>query len=208
MLRAARSAPSAVIAELKRSAKINMRFGDIKRHLAPYSIFAKRKTTINHAFAAAIAPSDDFDAAIVRKAIEVLGQNPTEELRCVYCDDSAETWDHVYATVRDSEFSGAGHRIGNLLPCCKPCNSKKGNKAWDSFIAIREPEGLGRDARIARIRRYIEDYFVSDQIPRDMPEYARYLAVRDDVLRLMKQADIIAEQIRMKMKDSNSNQGV
>ena len=182
-----------------------MRFEDIKRHLAPYSVFAKRKTTINHAFAAAIAPSDYFDAAIVRKAIEVLGQNPTEELRCVYCDDLAETWDHVYATVRNSEFSGAGHRIGNLLPCCKPCNSKKGNKAWDSFIVLREAEGLSRDARIARIRRYIDDYFVADQIPRDIPEYSRYLAVRDDVLRLMKEADVIAEQIRMKMKATENN---
>lgn len=180
-----------------------MRFDDIKRHLAPYTIYTRRKTTVNHAFAAAIAPSDDFDFDAVRHAIRLLGQNPEEELRCAYCDAHADTWDHVFATVRESVFSGAGHRIGNLLPCCKPCNSKKGNRGWDSFITLRENAGPLRDARIARIRRYLEELFAVDVVPTALPEYTRYLEIRDEVLRLMKEADAIAASIRTKMKEAN-----
>jgi hypothetical protein len=180
-----------------------MRFDDIKRHLAPYAIYARRKTTVNHAFAAAIAPSDDFDPDVVKHAIRLLGQNPDEELRCVYCDARAETWDHVFATVRESVFSGAGHRVGNLLPCCKPCNSKKGNRGWDAFVTSQEAAGPLRDARVARIRHYLEAFFVVDAIPSALPEYARFLEIRDEVLRLMKEADIIAAGIRSKMKAAN-----
>jgi 5-methylcytosine-specific restriction endonuclease McrA len=105
-----------------------MRFPDIRRYLKPYSIVASRTTTVNHAFAASIAPSDTYEAAKVREAVVALGQDADADLVCVYCGAEAETWDHVHATVKDKAFSGHGHRLGNLLPCCKPCNSKKGNK--------------------------------------------------------------------------------
>jgi len=158
---------------------------------------------MNHAFAAAIAPCDEFDADAVKRAIRVLGQDPEEELRCVYCDAPAETWDHVLATVRDSVFSGAGHRIGNLLPCCKPCNSKKGNRAWDDFITAREEASPARDARIARIRQYLEEFFVVDSIPNALPEYARLIEIKEKVLCLMKEADDVATEIRKKMREAN-----
>jgi len=177
-----------------------MHFDDIKRHLVPYGIYTRRKTTVNHAFAAAIAPCDEFDAGVVKSAIQLLGQNPEDELRCVYCDARAETWDHVFATVQNSVFSGAGHRVGNLLPCCKPCNSKKGNRAWDTYIMSREEAGVLREARVSRIRLYLEKLFVTDAIPSSLPEYAKLLKIRDDVLRLMKEADEIATDIRNKMK--------
>ena len=180
-----------------------MRFDDIKRHLVPYAIFKRRKTTVNHAFASAIAPCDDFDAEVVKRALRLLGQNPDDDLRCVYCDRDAETWDHVFATVRESVFSGAGHRIGNLLPCCKPCNSKKGNREWDVFISSCETAGPSRDARVARIRHYLEKLYVADAVPTALPEYARLLEIRDRVLLLMKEADDIAQIIRAKMKETD-----
>ncbi len=108
-----------------------------------------------------------------------------------------------FATVRESEFSGAGHRIGNLLPCCKPCNSKKGNLGWEAFIASREVAGSLRDVRVARIRRYLDKLFVADSVPSALPEYARFLEIRDEVLRLMKEADTIASGIRLRMKEAN-----
>lgn len=179
-----------------------MRYTDIKRHLIPYSIHKRRKTTVNHAFAAAIAPCDDFVETRIRESIQVLGQNPDRELTCVYCDEPAQTWDHVHATVKDSCFSGAGHRVGNLLPCCKPCNSSKGNRSWEMFIQAREPSGPSRDERIARIRGYLETFFKTDPIPNGVPEYERLLEIRDEVLRLMREADGVAEVIRNRMKDA------
>jgi 5-methylcytosine-specific restriction endonuclease McrA len=142
-----------------------MRYKDIRRYLKPYSLVASRTTTINHAFAASIAPSDSYDEDRVRTALIALGQNPDADLVCAYCGAEAETWDHVHATVRDKKFSGYGHRIGNLLPCCKPCNSKKGNKEWRVFLSeLRIPEPLRRE-RENRIDAYLNSYCITDTIP-------------------------------------------
>jgi hypothetical protein len=177
-----------------------MRFTDIKRHLLPYGIYQRRKTTINHAFAAAIAPNDEFDTETVKRAIRLLGQNPDEELLCVYCDAAAETWDHVFATVSQSVFSGAGHRVGNLLPCCKPCNSKKGNRPWKDYICTREAAGQRREQRIDIVSRYLGELFVTDTIPANLPEYDRLQKLRAEILGLMREADGVAASIRQKMK--------
>ena len=107
-----------------------VRYRSVEKHLQPYVILSRRRTTINHAFASAIAP---FDDGRIREAVETLGQDPDADLRCAYCDKQAETWDHVFATVRDSRFSGHGHRLGNLLPCCKACNSAKGKGLADIY---------------------------------------------------------------------------
>jgi 5-methylcytosine-specific restriction endonuclease McrA len=174
---------------------------DLRRHFVPYGIYARRKTTINHAFASAIAPCDSFIEDSVKEALRVLGQNPEGELSCVYCDDPAETWDHVFATVKNSVFSGLGHRLGNLVPCCKPCNSKKGNKAWEKFILERETTGPARDSRIKRIRAYLARYSTKDLLPDGLPEYSRFLEIRNQILELMREADRIAAVIRQKMKE-------
>jgi hypothetical protein len=60
-----------------------MRYTSIKGHLKAYSIYARRATTINHAFAAAVAPHDAFDDKRVREALETLGQDPEKAIACV-----------------------------------------------------------------------------------------------------------------------------
>ena len=44
-----------------------MRYKDIRRYLKPYSMVASRATTINHAFAACIAPCDKYDEEVMRQ---------------------------------------------------------------------------------------------------------------------------------------------
>lgn len=180
-----------------------MKYTSIKRHLKAYSIYGGRKTTINHAFASSISPNDDFDETRIKEAIRQLGQNPESELECIYCGKEAETWDHVIATVEKGEFSGAGHRVGNLLPCCKQCNSKKGNKSWEAYMNhIKLPE----DERLKRkgiIHDYLERFFKRELPPVKCPEYAELISIRDQVLELMKKGDQIAESIRLKTKGAN-----
>ena len=72
-----------------------MHYSSIRSHLKPYAIVARRKSTISHAFAAAIAPSDVYNQVQIRVAVTALGMNPDEHLRCVYCGVAAQTWDHV-----------------------------------------------------------------------------------------------------------------
>ena len=55
---------------------LHMRYSTVRNHLKPYVIVSRRKTTINHAFAAAVAPSDAYDELRVREAIYILGQDP------------------------------------------------------------------------------------------------------------------------------------
>ena len=99
-----------------------MKPSGIKRHLRPYSMVQRRKTTINHAFASALAPCDEYDENRVAEAMALLGQTDLDDLRCVYCDSAAETWDHLVGLVKDSKLNGYGHQIGNLVPCCRDCN--------------------------------------------------------------------------------------
>ena len=176
--------------------RAQMRYTDIKRHLQPFNISKRRKTTINHAFASAVAPCDRYDEVKVREAIALLGQNPEADLRCAYCDNPAETWDHVFATVKASVFSGAGHRLGNLLPCCKPCNSSKGSKPWVDFLRTLHPESRKLTERITQIQGYLDKLHVADSPPVDLPEYRELLKIRDEILSLMNRADVLAETIR------------
>lgn len=163
-----------------------MRYSDIKRYLKPYVMHDRRRTTVNHAFAAAVAPFDAFNDAEAREAVVDLGQNPDEDLQCVYCGEEAQTWDHVFATVADGQFSGAGHRLGNLLPCCKPCNSKKGNKNWEVYVRSLKVPQQERESRIETIARYLKKHFTRDPLPKDLPEYNQLIAIRDDIIEKMK----------------------
>lgn len=173
-----------------------MRYPTVRNHLKPYVMVSRRKTTINHAFAAAIAPSDDYDVQRVRQALALLGQDPDQDLRCVYCGVPAQTWDHVFATVKDSRFSGHGHRLGNLLPSCKPCNSAKGNKDWRRFLAGRGLSTSVHEEAERNITAYLANFSYLDPVPENSPEYERFQQIRNNVLDLLSEADQIAKLIR------------
>jgi len=174
----------------------HMRYSTVRNHLKPYAIVSRRKTTINHAFAAAIAPSDAYEEQHVRKAIAVLGQDPDQDLLCAYCGALAQTWDHVFATVKDSHFSGHGHRLGNLLPCCKRCNSAKGNKEWRRFLAELGLPAVMHQAAEGSIDTYLSTFSLQDSVPESSPEYERFQQIRGEVLELFAEADQLATRIR------------
>lgn len=162
-----------------------MRYSDIRLYLKRYSIVASRTTTVNHAFAAAIAPCDSYEEQKAREPVSQLGQDPNGDLACAYCASRAEPWDHVYATVQDTKFSGFGHRLGNLVPCCKPCNSRKGNKTWSSYL-----DSLGLDEGVLATRKrliegYPARYRLQDAMPESSPEYRELQERRSQVLGIL-----------------------
>lgn len=180
-----------------------MKKATLKYHLKPYSIFTKRRTTINHAFASALAPNDQYDEKVIDDALRVLGQNPDHDLTCVYCGQEAETWDHLIGLVKNSELRGYGHQIGNLVPCCRSCNSKKGSKDWQQFIEHHVMQTTNRQQIQAKLTAYLRKYaklIDIDQIKREAPdEWLRYLAAKEQILALMKEADMIAGAIRKRL---------
>lgn len=177
-----------------------MKKNTIKTHLRPYSIFQKRKTTVNHAFASALAPSDPYDEKAVEDAIRALGQEPDADLLCIYCNAPATTWDHLVGLVEKSELRGYGHQIGNLVPSCNSCNSKKGSKDWQVYIAesVNDPEN--RRNLFHKLSKYQEQFAKPidlERVKQDHPdEWLEYCHLREQVMELLKKADAIAEKLR------------
>jgi hypothetical protein len=167
--------------------------------LRPLKITAT-KGTIKSKFAAAIAPYDEYDEAEARKLLQQLGQDP-DALTCVYCDASADTWDHVVGTVSSAEFSGTGHRLRNLVPCCSPCNTSKRGEDWRNHLdGLRQPASI-RNKRAKRIAAHIEGCKKdSNRAWRNFPEYKQLQETRDKILKLMEEGDRLAETIRKKLQ--------
>lgn len=183
-----------------------MKMKSIQRHLKPYSITQRRVTTINHAFASAIAPCESYDPARSASAIRDLGQNPEDELACVYCGELAETWDHVYALVKAKQYSGYGHNLGNLVPCCRSCNARKGNRDWTDFLRKTAKPTAKSKERIKRLGRYFikhppQSLSISEiekLCPHDLDRLRR---LQEKIILLMKEADELAGNIRARVQD-------
>ncbi len=177
-----------------------MKMQSVKSHFAPYSILQKRKTTINHAFASAIAPVDEYDEAICGAALRFLGQDPNGDLECVYCGSQAETWDHLVGLVEKAELRGCGHQLGNLVPCCRNCNSKKGAKGWDVFLKGVAPNEQTFAAKQRLIASHVDRYSAPvnlKEVAERMPdEWTRYCEIKREIFQLMAEADAIAARLR------------
>jgi len=181
----------------------------IKTHLNEYSIYNKRVTTINHAFASAIAENDDYNETKIDEALRILGQDPNGNLSCFYCDDPAETWDHIYGLVKKGEYSGYGHVVGNLVPCCKKCNSEKGNQNWQNFLQKKISDTKQREHKVEILKKYLASFI---QKPCNYGEIkkickaktTRYENIRKKITEHMIEADKIAKEIREKLKKHNT----
>ena len=177
-----------------------MKLKSIKRHLRPYSMVQRRKTTINHAFASAPAPCDDYDEKRLSEAMAMLGQTNLDDLRCVYCDSIAETWDHLVGLVKNSELNGYGHQIGNLVPSCAGCNSSKGNKDWREFLRTRITDPIESKRVEETIETYLLKYATEVDLKGMGDKYPavlhRYDEIRTQIIELMAEADGLADQLR------------
>lgn len=156
-------------------------------------------TTINHAFASAIAPVDKYDPAKLDAALRSLNQEPDGDLCCVYCGELAETWDHLIPLVKKGRLNGYGHQLGNLVPCCKECNSRKGAKEW--IVHLRKVSG---DSTFEERKRRITSYLEQNAAPvnpelaaeKSPDDWKRYDQIKQQILQLMKNADDIADRLR------------
>jgi hypothetical protein len=184
-----------------------MKRASIRTHLQPYSIYNRRVTTIHHTFASAIAPSDGYDDARLVQALRALDQDPDQDLRCVYCDrNPAETWDHVFGLVTAKRYSGYGHVIGNLLPCCRSCNSSKGNRHWETFLRGIISDDTFYNRKVEQLRAYFARYqppsLDQSAIEQLCPvEMQKLQAIQNRIIELMKEADTIAANIRSNVQE-------
>lgn len=180
-----------------------MKKKDLKRHLNIYSIYKKRHTTINHAFASAISYYDDYSEKEVDIALTLLKQDPNKDLKCVYCTEVAHSWDHLNSLVDKGNFTGYGHQLGNLVPCCKICNSSKGKKNYIDFVNNSNIDDDKKTKILENIESYINN-FQHNSIDINSEEYKNatkeYFDIKNEIFELMKRADEKAEMIRSILK--------
>jgi hypothetical protein len=171
----------------------------IRKHLSRFSIVQKRRTTIAHAFASSIAPVESYDLERVRFGLGLLGQSE-DDIRCVYCNGPAETWDHLVGLVKNGKFSGYGHTVGNLVPSCRICNSAKGNKEWKPFLL-----SLSTRPDVDQVVEMLDAYQSQLGIPGITYEELKVLApiemadlerIQTEILQLMVEADVAAAQLQ------------
>lgn len=155
-----------------------------------------RGSTINHAFASALATADVYDEQKLSEALAKLGQSGTEPLRCVYCEAPGTTIDHLNGLVVNSGYTGHGHVIGNLVPCCNRCNQSKGKTPWRVWAKSvgTQPE------QIQRIEEYeslapptVSQEDLRQLYPDLMEAYDRLRLLTRDTL---KAADHLAREIQ------------
>lgn len=193
-----------VARKTKVTGKGPMDFCTIKNHLKAYSVRARRATTINHAFASAIVPFDRYDAETIARVKEAMRKfdQDLNDLHCVYCVDRktpAATWDHLVGLVKNKEPHGYGHQVGNLVPCCKSCNEKKGGKDWEDFVDQNSSDPTKKKRLKRQLKEHLKQFAVKIDLgilKRECPkEYGAYEALKSIIIMVMDEADKLAPVI-------------
>jgi hypothetical protein len=107
----------------------------------------------------------------------------------------------VFNRVVKGDFSGHGHRSRNLVPCCRTCNERKGQKPWREWLNALSPED--KEIRGQRMEKFLEGVNTEPLVSKNRRleaewELKRFLEIRSQVFELMKEADGPAAIIRQK----------
>jgi hypothetical protein len=167
-----------------------------------------RVSSVTNGFVQAILPRSLPDAAESRRVLDILGIDPAD-LRCAYCGDTAHHWDHLYPYVKAKRPSGYLNEARNLVPSCGPCNTSKSGKHWRDWMlgsargspTARSVPGTGD--RVGRLERLERELGLD---PRPLSEFVdpalweAYWGRRDEIERLLFEAQREAEQIRLQIE--------
>ena len=133
--------------------------------------------------------------------MSLLGQTDLNDLQCVYCPSPATSWDHLVGLVKNSQLSGYGHQIGNLVPCCQACNSSKGNKDWRLYLGETIADAVQRQRIEQTLEKYIHTYSREIDLQRvqeeNPSEWQRYNEIKGQIIDLMSEADGLADSLRL-----------
>jgi 5-methylcytosine-specific restriction endonuclease McrA len=187
-----------------------------KKKMKPTTIMKERATSIHNAFASALALVGEYNEEVLNEALMKLGQgDPAIPLMCVYCGDPAKAADHLNGLVLEKRYSGNGQVIGNLVPCCSPCNSSKGNRAWrvwcnsETFLQRRPTFSKEQEARLADYESLspptVGHAELVERYPDQMTEYDE---LKEECLQAMRKADLIAKEIQRLEKKRLCGQGL
>jgi HNH endonuclease len=123
-----------------------------------------RSSTISSQFARARAPYIKPTAAQIEARYKLFNIDPEQE-QCAYCGGIQTEWDHIFAVVEETQWTGYATEIGNLIPACGKCNQSRGKKSirgWMSSSAPWAPlkvfmarDGMSEDRARAEVERRV-----------------------------------------------------
>jgi 5-methylcytosine-specific restriction endonuclease McrA len=174
-----------------------------------------RISSIRNAFAAAIVPVIRPTVDEIATVLSILRTKPTD-LRCSYCGDPANQWDHFKPSVMGGRPTGYPSSIRNLVPSCGSCNQSKGNKHWKTWMtssaklspASRRAKDL--DVRVQRLEAYERwadcgPIDIEGQVDREL--WDQYNGIQNNILSKMSEAQQLAVPIRETLRRSTAKRG-
>ena len=97
----------------------------------------ERSSTIMGQYIKAVLDDQDLNK---NNKEEYYKQFGIEANTCIYCGSkSANTLDHIFSVINDSQFTGYDNSRKNLIPCCQMCNSSKGKKTIYEWLDCENP---------------------------------------------------------------------
>ena len=107
--------------------------------------------------------------------------------------------------MRKGKLNGYGHQVGNLVPCCRDCNSQKGGKSFRDFINanadLTEAEKSNLILRLETHLALAKPIKEFDRNPEEQEALTKFLALQNQIFCLMQEADKYAQTLRMRKDD-------
>ena len=168
-----------------------------------------RSSSIRNVFVAAIVPMIRPGPDEIRQVLQILELDPVH-LCCSYCGDAASEWDHLQPLVKEGRPTGFPSSIRNLVPSCGKCNQSKGKSDWRTWLLGPARLCPGKRGisdlhlRVERLDKYerwanCTALNVSNLVSPDL--LSRYYAMQDEILKLMREAQSVAVQISLEMRN-------
>jgi hypothetical protein len=173
---------------------------------------AGRTSTITNSFVNSIIPVFTPTGHEVDEALALLGISPAD-VRCAYCGDRATEWDHLRPIVRGQRPTGFVSEIANLVPACGKCNQSKSGQDWRKWIegsarlcpkARGIPDLAERIARLEAFEQWRKPRRVNFEDAAGTELWKQHWQNHASLLEQMRQCQVIAEQIRVMVKDATS----
>jgi hypothetical protein len=174
-----------------------------------------RSSSITNSFVNSIIPVIEPTEQQIRHALQILEIDP-EDMVCAYCGDRSTEWDHLNPLVSGKQPTGYISEIENLVPACGKCNQSKGNKPWRDWLvssARLSPKTRGVSDIERRIQLLTEYEQVNHPQRIDFrsivgdEKWDAYWVDRDKIFAAMKDAQILAEDIRLAVHKA-ANRGI
>jgi hypothetical protein len=171
-----------------------------------------RSSSVTNSFVNGVIPIVYPRQEEVAEALNILSLTH-EDLRCVYCGDSATEWDHFRPIVKKQRPTGYISEIANLVPACGKCNQSKGASDWRKWMtgsAKRSPATRritdlnNRILRLSNFEQWREPTRIDFEAVLGPDLWTRYWSTHQHLLTAMRESESIAGEVREAIQQSLS----